>query len=109
MACEWWGEHNEEWERDVNESNDKENGVAKLFDVGNVQLRNAQDRNNLLPPKACMNHEDRNTEDVEAGPNPILEELMLQRIDVAYAHGVDAVVIGPEQIEGKNSPKIDPH
>merc|ERR1712183_1198632 len=72
-----------------------------------MQLRNAQDRNDLLPPKACMNHEDGHAKDVESGPDGVLEELVLQCIDVAHTHRGNCGVISPEKIQRKNSPKID--
>merc|ERR1712130_224065 len=107
MAREWWREHHEKREGDVDESDDEENCIAESFHVCDMQFWDAQHRNNFFPSEASMCHENQHAEYVETGPNLILKELILQRIDITYTSRRNGSVVGPEQIQRQNSPEVD--
>ena len=51
-------------------------------------------------------HEDEREEDVEEGPQGFLEDLELQRVDVAHSARLDAVLVRPEELRDKMPQKL---
>merc|ERR1719382_481919 len=107
VAGEWRGQHHVEWEGDVHKAHDNANGVADDLHLLDVALWDAQDRRDLLPANAIVRHENAHGEDVEDGPQRVLEDLELQGVDVADTDRLDAGVIGPEEVQRQDAPEVD--
>mmetsp|Transcript_76137 Transcript_76137/g.172154 ORF Transcript_76137/g.172154 Transcript_76137/m.172154 type:complete len:203 (+) Transcript_76137:302-910(+) len=54
-----------------------------------------------------MRHEDDHREGVEEAPDRVLEDLELERVDVAHADLGDAGVVGPEEVQRGDAPEVD--
>mmetsp|Transcript_102858 Transcript_102858/g.296188 ORF Transcript_102858/g.296188 Transcript_102858/m.296188 type:complete len:378 (-) Transcript_102858:755-1888(-) len=107
VACEGRCEHHIQREGDVDEADHDANDVTDDLDLLDVALRDAEHRRDLLPADAVMRHEDDGGENVEDGPQRILEDLEFQCINVAHSHRRDAGVVGPEEVQRKNAVEVD--
>mmetsp|Transcript_19266 Transcript_19266/g.39640 ORF Transcript_19266/g.39640 Transcript_19266/m.39640 type:complete len:200 (-) Transcript_19266:1162-1761(-) len=107
VAREWARGHHVEREGDVNQAHRKHYRIAEDLDLLDVALRDAKGRGDLLPAKACVGHEDAHGEDVEHGPERVLEDLELERVDVTHAHRLNVSLVRPEEIERGDAPEVD--
>mmetsp|Transcript_89046 Transcript_89046/g.197836 ORF Transcript_89046/g.197836 Transcript_89046/m.197836 type:complete len:400 (+) Transcript_89046:23-1222(+) len=99
--------HHIQREGDVHETHRDHDRVAKDLDLLDMSLRDTKRRGHLLPAKACVGHEDAHGEDVEHGPERVLEDLELERVDVPHTNRLDVGLISPEEVERGDAPEVD--
>jgi len=103
--------HTVDRKRDIDHSKHNEDGIAVLLDHRNMLLRNAKDGCHLLPSQTSMSHEDKDTENVEVGPeiSSTIEELVLETVDVTNRHRSDILICRPEEVEMRQAICADQH
>mmetsp|Transcript_54684 Transcript_54684/g.171694 ORF Transcript_54684/g.171694 Transcript_54684/m.171694 type:complete len:633 (+) Transcript_54684:173-2071(+) len=92
-------------EGDVDQAKHDDDGVPHERGLRDVPLGH-EDGGDLLPPEDRVRHEDADGEDVEEAPPGVVEDLELQRIDVADADLGHGGVLGPEQVERQEAPEV---
>merc|ERR1740117_1937708 len=98
-ANKCWSEHAEDWEGDVDGTEDEKDDVADDVDPWDVLLRDPEHGHALHPAKAGVNDEDQDAGDVERSPGLVLEKLEFQGVDVTNAHWILAAAGHPEKVE----------
>mmetsp|Transcript_89857 Transcript_89857/g.279647 ORF Transcript_89857/g.279647 Transcript_89857/m.279647 type:complete len:261 (+) Transcript_89857:239-1021(+) len=93
-------------ERDVDQAHDDHDGNAHQLGLPHIALVH-EDRHDLLPAEGRVDHEDEGGEDVEASPDGVLEDLELQRVDIADPSLGDGHVVRPEEVQSQDAPEVD--
>mmetsp|Transcript_54685 Transcript_54685/g.171699 ORF Transcript_54685/g.171699 Transcript_54685/m.171699 type:complete len:630 (+) Transcript_54685:168-2057(+) len=105
ITCECRHQGHVQGEGDVDQAKHDDDGVPHERGLRDVPLGH-EDGGDLLPPEDRVRHEDADGEDVEEAPPGVVEDLELQRIDVADADLGHGGVLGPEQVERQEAPEV---